>query len=221
MTLVKAQLKTEKGTTFTCRFNPSEITVAKSNSWNAGQSKGANAPKLRFQGGQSATMSLSLVLDTTDTGDDVTVQTNALLDLMKVDTGLAGGDKQRNSARPPWVEFHWGNLHSFKAVMERLQLRFTYFAGNGTPLRAKADLTLKQWQDEEAQPLQNPTSSTPTLHGVHRLRPFETLDRVAARHYGDATRWRVIADANEIADPLRLPTGTVLVVPELPVRSRG
>ena len=152
MSLVKAELRTEQHKKITCLFNPSEITVAKSNSWNAGQSKGANAPKLRFQGGQSATLTLSLTLDTTDTGDDVTKHTNALLDLMKVDSALAGGDKKRNSARPPWVEFHWGALHSFKAVLERLQLRFTYFAGDGTPLRAKADLTLKQWQDEDLKP---------------------------------------------------------------------
>ena len=217
----KAYLLTENGTTIKCLFNPAELTITKSNTWNAAESKGRNAPELRFQAGQSGTIALSLTLDTTDSGTDVTVHTNQLLDLMKVDTGLAGSDKQRNKARPPWVEFHWGQLHSFKAIVERLQIRFTYFASTGMPLRAKADMTLKQFNDEEFKPLQNPTSGTPTLHTVHRVVHGETLDRIAAAHYADPFNWRLIAEANGVIDPLDVQPGTVLVIPELPVRRRG
>ena len=53
MTLEKALLRTENKQEIRCLFNPAEITLAKSNTWNAGESKGGNAPKLRFQGGQS------------------------------------------------------------------------------------------------------------------------------------------------------------------------
>jgi nucleoid-associated protein YgaU len=217
----KAFLKTEQGDRIDCLFNPSELTISKSNTWNASEKKGGNAPELRFQGGQSGTLTLTLTLDTTDTGTDVTEHTNKLLDLLKVDPALAGSDRQRNKARPPWVEFHWGKLHSFKAIVERLQLKFTYFASDGMPLRAKADLSLKQWKDEAERPLQNPTSHTPTLHTVHRLAHGETLDRVAAKHYADSTRWRLIAEANRVVDPLTLEPGILLVIPELPVRRRA
>jgi len=217
----KAFLRTEQGTRIDCLFNPAELTISKSNTWNASEKKGGNAPELRFQGGQSGTLALTLTLDTTDKGTDVTEHTNKLLDLLKVDPALAGSDKQRNKARPPWVEFHWGKLHSFKAIVESLQLKFTYFASDGMPLRAKADLKLKQWKDEAERPLQNPTSHTPTLDTVHRLAHGETLDRVAAKHYADATRWRLIAEANNVVDPLALEPGTLLVIPELPVRRRA
>jgi hypothetical protein len=217
----KAFLRTEQGVRIDCLFNPSELTISKSNTWNASEKKGGNAPELRFQGGQSGTLALTLTLDTTDKGTDVTEHTNKLLDLLKVDPALAGSDKQRNKARPPWVEFHWGKLHSFKAIVERLQLKFTFFASNGMPLRAKADLQLKQWKDEAERPLQNPTSHTPTLDTVHRLAHGETLDRVAAKHYADATRWRLIAEANNVVDPLALKPGALLVIPELPVRRRA
>ena len=217
----KAFLKTEQGDQIDCLFNPAELTISKSNTWNASEKKGGNAPELRFQGGQSGTLTLTLTLDTTDKGSDVTEHTNKLLDLLKVDPALAGSDRQRNKARPPWVEFHWGKLHSFKAIVERLQLKFTFFASDGTPLRAKADMTLKQWKDEAERPLQNPTSHTPTLHTVHRLAHGETLDRVAAKHYADSTRWRLIAEANDVVDPLTLEPGLLLVIPELPVRRRA
>ncbi|MGX6606299.1 CIS tube protein [Micromonosporaceae bacterium Da 78-11] len=217
----KAELHTERGEVIKILFNPAELTITKATSWNAAENKGGNAPELRFSAGQPGTLTLSLTLDTTDAGTDVTIHTNKLLDLLKVDPKLAGSDKNRNKARPPWVEFHWGPLHSFRAVVERLQLKFTYFAADGMPLRAKADLALKQFSDEAVKPLQNPTSHTPSLQTVHRLVHGETLDRVAAQHYADSTRWRLIAEANDVIDPLALSPGMLLVIPELPVRRRG
>ncbi|WP_031077805.1 CIS tube protein [Streptomyces sp. NRRL S-118] len=204
-----------------CLFNPAELTISKSNSWQAGDAKGVNAPALRFQAGQSATLTLTLMFDTTRTGTDVTRYTSRLLDLLKVDPDLPSSDRGRQSGRPPWVKFHWGDLHSFRAVVDRLQVRFTYFASTGKPLRAKADMTLKQWQDEGLHPLQNPTSSTPTLHSVHVVRTGETLDRIAAARYRDPARWRLIAEANGIHDPLAVAAGTTLVIPEQPVRRRA
>jgi len=217
----KAELHTEKNEVIKFLFNPADLTLTKSATWNAAENKGGNAPELRFSAGQSGTLTLSITLDTTDSGEDVTLHTNKLLDLLKVDMSLAGSDKNRNKGRPPWVEFHWGPLHSFRAVVERLQIKFTYFAADGMPLRAKADLTLKQYADEAVRPLQNPTSHTPSLQTVHRLGHGETLDRLAAKHYADPTRWRLIAEANDIVDPLALHPGDLLVIPELPVRRRG
>jgi nucleoid-associated protein YgaU len=216
----KAFLEIEDGGELQCMFNPADLTISKSNSWDSGKAKGVNAPDLKFQSGQSATLTLSLTFDTTREGGAVTHYTTQLLDLMKIRKTGKGSSKENNSGRPPWVRFHWGSASSFKAVVDRLQIKFTYFASDGTPLRAKVDLTLKQFSNEELLPYQNPTSYTPTLHTVHRLLPGETLDRVAARAYGDATRWRLIAEANGIQDPLRLPVGTMLAIPEPGVRRR-
>jgi LysM repeat protein len=219
--LVKAEIKPEKGPPVPCMFNPAELTISRSTSWGSGEAKGTNAPELRFQGGQSGTLTMSLTFDTTATGSDVSQHTNRLLALMDVDPSLPGTDRQRNSGRPPWVRFHWGRLHSFQAILERVQVRYTYFADSGMPLRAKAEVSLKQYKDEKTRPLQNPTSHTDALHAMHRVVAGETLDRIAARHYRDPSQWRVIADTNGVLDPLDLPPGTVLAIPELPVRRRG
>jgi nucleoid-associated protein YgaU len=113
------------------------------------------------------------------------------------------------------VVFHWGDFHSFKAVVSALELTFEYFSSSGTPLRARAALTLTQYQDETAFAAQNPTSGTPRPHRVHRVQPGETLDRISAMHLGDSTKWRSIAEANEIEDPLALRPGSLLAIPEL------
>jgi hypothetical protein len=218
---VKAYLQSEQGTRIECLFNPAELKLSRSNNWSATKAKGKNTPPLRFQEGQSGSLTMSLILDTTASGDPVTKHTNRLLDLMQVDQDLAGADTKRNRARPPWVRFHWGDFRSFKAVVEQLQLTFTYFSSSGVPLRANAELTLKQYEDEQAWAPQNPTSGTPSPHRVHQVTGGESIDRIAALHYGDATRWRLIADANAVIDPLRLRPGVVLVIPEIEAVRRG
>ena len=217
----KAFLKLETGETFEFLFNPAELVIDKTATWQAGNAKGKNAPKLRFQEGQSGSLSFTATFDTTSDGSDVTEHTNKLLALLHTDEELRGSDQQRNQTRPPWVRFHWGSLRSFKAVVERARITFTYFSPSGTALRAKADLTLKQYEDDGDLPLQNPTSGTPRPQRVHRTRSGETLDRVAALHYGDPSRWRLLADANRIDDPFRLRPGTDLVVPDPELVHRG
>lgn len=217
----KAYLRSETGTEVPCMFNPAELKMSKSNEWQATRSKGRNAPRLRFQSGGSGALDLNLVIDTTADGSPVTDRTNALLDLMKIDKSLASSDGKRNRARPPWVTFGWGRFISYKAVIEQANMTFTLFSSAGVPLRAKVDLSLKQYEEEDSYGRQNPTSFTPAPHAIHTVLPGETLDRIAARTLGDPTRWRVLAEANEITDPLALVAGDRLVVPEMEARPRG
>jgi hypothetical protein len=158
-------------------------------------------------------MRLTLHFDTTDTGQSVGQHTGKVLKLMDVDSTLPGTDAQSNNARPPYVVFHWGSLHSFKAVVSDLMLRFTYFSSTGVPLRAEVDLSLRQFAESDAFGPQNPTSGTPNPHRVHRVQPGETLDRISAKYYGDSTRWRQIAQANAVFDPLALRPGALLSIP--------
>lgn len=220
-TATRAYLLTEKGTQIPFQFNPAEITIVKRTTWSAKEAKGKNAPQQRFQAGQPATMALSIVVDSTSTGASVTTITDQLLELVTVQPTGSTADQTAAAARPPLVTFVWG-ITSFKAVVEQLTIKYTLFARSGKPLRARCDMSLKQFDDDEVlQQRQNPTSGTPHPHAVHHLRPGETLDRVAAQHYKDPFAWRRIAEANGIDDPTRLRGGTPLVIPELPWGGRG
>lgn len=212
---VKAYLETESGSKINCLFNPTQLEVTKTNSWTGGNSKGRNAPDMVFDGGGSGTLSLSLIFDTTDTGKAVTTHTNQLSKLMSIDTSLADYDSATNNGRPQWVKFHWGDMHTFKAVITSMTLTFTYFSSAGVPLRANVLLDLTQYEPETHWAPQNPTSGTPDPQRLHQVNKGETLDRIAARHYKDSTKWRVIAEANGITDPLALRPGSVLSIPRL------
>ncbi|MBK6318986.1 MAG: LysM peptidoglycan-binding domain-containing protein [Dehalococcoidia bacterium] len=89
------------------------------------------------------------------------------------------------------------------------------FLGDGTPVRATVNLSLKQAKDPGRFPAQNPTSGGAAGHKRHVVLQRETLDSIAAREYGEARHWRHIAEANGIEDPMRLRPGTVLALPPL------
>jgi hypothetical protein len=219
---VKAYLETEIGDRIDCLFNPSQLIIDKKNTWFPPPVQGKDAPKLAFRRGNAGTLDMTLMLDTTDTGQPVTNYTTALLELMKVNPDLSdSSDPSSKTGRPPWVRFNWGQLISFKAVITSLKITFTFFGTDGTPLRASAAISLQQFRDEGEWPLQNPTSGTPNPHTIHQVSAGETLDRIATVRYGDPSRWRLIAEANHILDPLRIEPGTLLVIPRAETVTRG
>jgi hypothetical protein len=211
----KAFLEIEGGERLPCLFNPAQFTVGRTNEWAADRLPGKGVPTLRYAGARSGWLRMELFFDTTHDGSPVTKYTGKIVGLMEVDLTLPGTDETTNNARPPYVTFHWGDLHSFKAVVSDLELAFTYFSSAGVPLRARMQLALRQYEPSKAFGPQNPTSGTPRPHRVHRVRPGETLDRISATYYGDATRWRSLADANGIADPLDLRPGRLLSIPRM------
>lgn len=217
--LEKAFLEIEGGQRVPCLFNPETITVGRHNNWVADPMPGKGVPRLRYTGASSGWMRLELIFDTTDDGSAVTKYTSKIVNLMDVDKNVPGTDETTNNARPPTVVFHWGDLHSFTAVVSDLSQTFTYFSSTGVPLRAQMRLELRQYEPSKSFGAQNPTSGTPRPHRVHRVQPGETLDRIAARYYGDATRWRVLASANGIEDPLALRPGSLINVPRMDTTS--
>ena len=217
MALTKATIDIESGAgigtgdQIECMFNPTEFTVTKGATWNPRDVQGKGQPEMRFVSATSGSFDLKLVFDTTEAGTPVTDHTDLLLRLIEPNANLPSADA--TAKRPPFVWFSWGQWKSFKAVVTNVSLNYTYFASDGTPLRATATVAFTQPEEDDAWPPQNPTSHTPMPHRIHRVRRGETLDRVAATYYSDSTEWRRIAAANHIDDPIRLPAGALLVIP--------
>lgn len=213
--LQKAYLEVETGGRIECMFNPDRFNFKVTNRWAPDKVKGKPRPELAYSGGEAGSFSLSLVFDTTDTGTSVTKHTDKLLKLMEVDTSIKGYDAARNNGRPPWVKFHWGtDIHSYRAIITSADVTYTYFSYEGVPLRANVTLSLQQYEREGNWGPQNPTSGTPTPNRTHQVQVGDTLDRIAARYYGDPTRWRDIASVNGVTDPIDLRPGSYLAIPE-------
>jgi hypothetical protein len=214
----KARLEIEGGQTLTCLFNPNEYAISKANAWTVKPVVGSSLPSPQFSGGHARELTLNLLFDADPASGDVSSATDALFAMMEVNSSLASG--RTNQARPPSITFAWGTFTSFKAVCSRLNVQFTMFKPDGTPIRATAALTLIQvekdprsGQGTPAAP-QNPTTRAERMR-VHIVRAGDSLQSIAYAHYGDPTRWRTIAHENRIDDPLNLERGAELAVPLL------
>ena len=183
-------------------FNPAEYTYEISNNFQETSLPGLSNPILQFVNGQTQVLSMELLFDqwTDRSGANVAARVKQLADLLAIDPDLHA---------PPPVEFSWGTF-SFKAVIESLSQRFTMFDADGTPVRATASISFKQYRPLNEQ-LENPRleSSDKT-----KLRSLDgAVWALAAREYGDPNEWRRIARENRISNPRMVPQGTSLLVP--------
>ena len=204
-----------------CVFNPKEYTISKQNKWQEKGAKGADVAHLEFGGGSPANLKLQLFFDTYEdhpphskAGDDVRKFTDELWKMMKIDSQKK--NPRTGKGEPPHCLIRWGNFWSFEAVIESISQKFTFFKSDGTPLRATLDVSFKQIRDEDQYPAQNPTSGGHPNEHFRYVREGETLAGIAYEEYGDATVWRHLAETNQIADPLRVHPGQVLIVTPLP-----
>jgi hypothetical protein len=200
-----------------CLFNPTEYTIAKTNTWKPKPVVGKNVPKLDFSGGGSRTLTLELFLDVFEKkGGDVRKHVDKLWDLTMIDEKKVKNQKTKRS-RPPLCLFQWGPNWSFKAAVTSLSVKYTLFRQDGTPVRATASITLQEAQDEKEQKKQNPTSGSPPGYRRREVRPHDSLPLIAYEEFGDAGHWRSIALANGIDDPLAISPGQILAIPPEPI----
>jgi nucleoid-associated protein YgaU len=99
------------------------------------------------------------------------------------------------------------------AFITNMTQRFTLFKPDGTPVRAKVDVTFTQYVDTEDYKNQNPTSGVGPIERIWRVISGDRLDTIAAVVYQDAAKWRLIADHNHIDNPLALKPGMLLTIP--------
>jgi len=191
-------------------FNPNRLGVSRSVRWDDQKSPKRDNPELQFTGSDPGTMSIDLFFDTYDTPDrqkdSVRKYTAKLLHLTTVEKH---GDKHR----PPVCQLKWGQQSVFfQGVLTQLDTQFTLFMDDGTPVRATCKCSFKQWRSNSSD-LKKQDLMSSDVAKVWLVRQGQTLAGIAAVEYGDPRAWRVIAEANDMDDPLALSPGRMLVLP--------
>lgn len=193
-----------------CAFNPFEYSVSKSNTFQEDPKNNSDVAEVKFVKAGAQTLRLNLVFDTYESGKDVSLVTNQLWKLMEAKTRKESDRTKK--VPPPDVAFEWGGFR-FTAVITNMTQKFTLFKYDGTPLRAKVDVTFVQYNDVNDYPKQNPTSGGGQIQRIWRVTQGDRLDTISAEVYGDSTKWRVIAEYNGIVNPMVLRNGQTLTIP--------
>lgn len=194
-------------------FNPTEYSFTRQIRWDLESVRGRNVSKVEYGGGEPTTLTMQLFFDSYEERKDVREYTEPIWEMTLIDKRTRNPKNKRG--RPPHVQFVWGSLWSFKAVISSISQRFLLFLPDGKPVRAVMDVTFQQIEDVGLYKKQNPTSGGGPEDKRRLVRPRDTLASIAWEEYQDPNQWRVLADANELDNPLLLQPGQELIIPTL------
>ncbi|TNE90639.1 MAG: LysM peptidoglycan-binding domain-containing protein [Deltaproteobacteria bacterium] len=153
--LVQDSASGDDGKCFYVQFNPKEFSLDESAGWSDGKSADdketsttAKDAFLTYDKGTPVTVSMELVFDTTDTGDDLNEKWIKPLRGFLHPSVDDKDDQENPIVRPPYIVFKWGSFE-LPCVIESLGVSYLMFKPNGDPLRAKVSVGLKEREDQE------------------------------------------------------------------------
>lgn len=185
---------------FTVLFNPSEYRLEASNNYAWHKILGQSVPVGMFVSGEIETLSVELFFDTYETGVDVRRYTAQVTGLLAVENKLS---------TPPICKFVWDSLQ-FTGVIDKVSQRFTMFLDHGTPVRATLSVSFKGTSDKSAA---STSTTVVDASSQEMVNQGDQLWFIAARKYNDPSKWRTIAQANNIDNPRLLKSASSLTVP--------
>jgi len=196
-------------------FNPTEYSIDRESTFAEVAVPGLESPVIQYVRGNGDKMTFELFFDVTDNMEDgrlVTAQSARDLFVRPLEQLLLQNDKLH---APPPVQVLWGSSVIMQsAVALSLSAKYTLFDTEGLPVRATANLTLREHRSASAQ-LADMALTSPDKSNLVIIRQGDTLPLVAFREYGDATLWRPIAEANNLSNPLALTPGASIIVPKV------
>ncbi|GKH50570.1 peptidoglycan-binding protein [Eubacteriales bacterium] len=115
---------------------------------------------------------------------------------------------------PLKVRFLWGTL-DFVGYVANSVISYTMFAPDGTPIRAKVDLSISGEETSVFQGKHQLTFSSPDRTKERMLTEGDQLWMLAQQEYDDPAQWRAIAAANGILNPRQLAGARALKLPPI------
>jgi hypothetical protein len=122
-------------------FNPKEIAIAKKVPWNKVKGDKSDSPAVEFTNAEPETLALELFFDTYE--EKVDVYDHYIVSLRSL--CLAPDGAEGEAKHPPRVLVTWGDkaFLKFEGVITSLNVKYTMFLPDGTPVRATATMSVQ------------------------------------------------------------------------------
>jgi hypothetical protein len=189
----------DTGAWFEVQYNPVNFKFDKPVSWKEHDDQGKEG-SLEFQKASPASMSCELTFDTTHDGSDVrTSWVNKLLKLTNPEVSPSKGEAASlEKKRPHKVWFVWGQF-ALLGVIESVNATYIMFAQDGSPLRAKVTVKMKEWNPEDYEDGSGGSSYDTQAVKLVTVGSGDTVTSIAM---ANNAQWRDICDDNGIDDPV-------------------
>lgn len=219
----KLTIEPERGAKIQALYNPERYSLNKAVQIQEIPIPGLDSPVLQFVRGQNEKITVELFFDTTSFGmvsdvKDVRKETQKIYELLKINP---------ETHAPPRCKLSWGDAGQLfssgsalfsRCVVESVSEEFNLFSPTGVPLRAKLNVTFREYKTIEEQ-LQETPRHTADRTKIRTVQRGQSLSLIAWLEYQDAGKWRPIAEANNLDNPRLLEPGTKLVIPGLGVNA--
>ncbi|MEL6344074.1 MAG: LysM peptidoglycan-binding domain-containing protein [Myxococcota bacterium] len=207
MSVSKASFNPENSGPFNVQFNPVNFKFNKPVTWGEAEEQGQES-KLEFQKAKPASIEMELHFDGTSDGTNVhKAWVSKLLELTNPSMSDNGDNDKK---RPPKVDFSWGEF-SFTGVVESVNTTYTMFSQQGSPIRAKVSLKMKEWTPE------NNYSSSGSGRALNTdkvqlvtVQAGQTLSQIAAQN--NTTQRDILNNNPQLDSFIELAAGTVLAI---------
>ncbi len=207
-------------------FNPSSYTINSHPSYHDVRHLMQDTERKEFLGGVMRIMDVSLIFDSFSDNDlfsasemqSVKNLTEGVENRLKpVTDKLKKLEKAVHVSgelhRPPHVIFSWGNLN-FKGIITSYNCEYTMFSMEGKPIRATVRLSITEEKDASTAAKESPFES-PDRTKTRVVVEGMSLWSIAYEEYDDCEKWRLIAKANNIMNPLDIRPGQMIRVPAI------
>lgn len=204
--------------TFEAMFNPESIKRKYEILYGKNQGISSSGAALNYAKNKPSDLNLNLVLDgsgTTEMGVAQLFATQTVAERITQFLALTF-DMNGDIHEPNFLVVEWGSLFQpFKCRLGSVDIHYTQFDRDGTPLRANLDIRLIA--DESVDDLQKiERKSSPDLSHSRLVKAGDTLPLLSKEIYGSSAHYLWVAQANGLDEIRRLTPGQRLVFPPLP-----
>lgn len=203
------KFKQSAGKKYTVLVNPTSYTHNHSNAYNLKQASGTAAPTPKFEKIEAEKVSMELHFDAT--GIIAGSSGDVLKDIAIFKNIVYKFDGKIHS--PKYIKLSWGSF-LFKCVLTNLDVTYTLFKPDGTPLRAKANVNFEGFTDEKTVALEEGKSSPDLTHQVI-FKVGDTLPNLCYQIYRNPNYYIDVANFNKIINFRNITPGTKLFFPPL------
>ena len=199
---------------FTVDFNPSSFNITNNITYEAPKTHGHSGGDPVFKEIPPINFNITFTIDGTGaTKGDMSVSDqkeyvrNKIVDLRKI--AVIKGDIHC----PKFLAVLWGKIY-IECVLTSLNITFTLFDADGTPLRAKITCNFLQ-RIPHGQGARQARFESPDLTKLKLVIEGDTLPLIARKNYESSSYYLQLAKANKLKNFRKLKPGTELVLPPM------
>ncbi len=202
----------------TVQINPASYKHDHTVNYNNSLAQGAPGTTLKFKGVAPEKVSFDIYFDATGA-----VSSGASLSSL-LSTPVAVSDQietfknvcftyNGDIHEPNYLIISWGTL-VFKCKLTSLNISYTLFKDDGTPLRAKISVSFEEAIDADLI-AKEANNQSPDLTHLIEVKDGDTLPLICYRIYGDSSYYLEVAAYNDMIDFRDIKPGTKLYLPPI------